>query len=269
MLKQALFISLCLPLLFACAWHRQSEQHAPINNFIPVYRTGMILEEVVDGLLVSDFDSDLMGKASVVQRGDVIVSVNGTKRSNREFMQLMNKNRGEDVLFTVKRNGHILDYAITPRLYFRLPPSTYKLHELLDIDGQNVKVAVVVTDIRNEANGRSYAWEESMRHQLQETVQSYLLNNFSDNDKFSLADNSRLNNVLDDYALNMTGLTSDAARERIGAMTGATHLLAVTLVRHPKRVRQKESCEDDQTASLMEIQSGQILASDNTIQECK
>ncbi len=269
MIKQALFISLCLPLLFACAWHRQSEQHALKNNFIPVYRTGMVLKEVADGLLISDFDKDLMGNASGVERGDVIVSVNGTKRSNREFMQLMNKNRGEDVLFTVKRNGQILNYAITPRLYFRLPPSTYKLSELLDVDGQNVKVAVVVTDIRNEANGRNYAWEDSMRHQLQEAIQNYLLNYFNDNDKFSLADNSRLNNVLDDYALNMTGLTSDAARERIGAVTGATHLLEVTFVRHPKMIRHKESCEDDEAANLVEMKSGQILASDNTIQECK
>jgi hypothetical protein len=181
----------------------------------------------------------------------------------------MNVNRGEDILFTVKRNGQMLDYTITPLLYFRLPPSTHKLYELLDVDGQNVKLAVVVTDVRNDASERNYAWEESMRRQVQGATENHLLNHFDRNDKFSLVDNLRLNNILDEYRLNMTGLASDAARAKIGAMTGATHLLVVTLVRHPKRIKQKESCEDDGTASLLEIGSGKVLASDQSVQECK
>ncbi len=272
MLIKKMFLTLgCLFFLVHCAGHRLAERHAWNSwkdNSIPVYRTGLIVKEEDDGLRVVDFENEFPGKTAGMQIGDVIVSVDGKKLSKKELATLMNLNRGEEVLFTVWRHGLTLDYRVTPQLYFILPPSMYKIYELLDVDEQRVRLAVVVTEVKDNTGRRSYPWEESMRLRVQGALENRLLNNLGTFDSFSLADKSRLNKILDDYRLDMTGLTSDDARARIGNMTGATHLLVATVVRY-QGTEQNGSCEDNETTKLLEIKSGRTLAVDQSIQGCR
>jgi membrane-associated protease RseP (regulator of RpoE activity) len=267
-----LFALVCLPLLFNCAGHRQAENNAqisPAHNLIPVYRTGFDVKEVKDGLFIEAFDTDSPAKAAGMQKGDCIVSINGKITSHKEFLKLMHVNRGEDVLFTIKRYNQMLDYTITPKLYFNSPPSAYKIYELSVIDERKVNLAVIVTEVRNNTSERSYSWEESTRHQVQRSIENNMLNNLDRQDKLSFVDRSRLDEIIDAYKLNMTGLTSDDARAKIGKTTGATHLLVTTFARNPKRIKGRESCEDTVTGRLMEIESGKVLAIDQSTSDCK
>lgn len=273
MFNNIFFLALvCLPLFLNCAGHRQSENNAKIStahNLIPVYRTGFDVKEVKDGLFIETFDADSTAKAAGMQKGDLIVSINGRAPSNKELLKLMHSNRGENILFKINRYGQLLDYSITPKLYFNSPPSAYKIYELSVIDEQKVNLAVIVTEVRNNTSERNYLWEESTRHQVQGNIENKMLNNLDRQDRLSFVDRSRLDEIIDGYKLNMTGLTSDDARAEIGKTTGATHLLVTTFARNPKRIKGRESCEDTITGRLIDIKSGKVLAVDQDTSDCK
>jgi PDZ domain-containing protein/peptidoglycan-synthase activator LpoB len=274
MFNNIFFLALvCLPLFLNCAGHRQAENNAQsssAHHLIPVYRTGFDVREVKDGLLIDAFDADSTAKAAGIQKGDLIVSINGKAPSNKEFLKLMHTNRGEDILFKIERYGQILgDYIITPKLYFNSPPSAYKIYELSVIDEQRVNLAVIVTEVRNYTSERNYLWEESMRHQVQGDIENNMLNNLDRQDRLSFVDRSRLDKIIDGYKLNMTGLASDDARAEISKTTGATHLLVATFARNPKRIKDRESCEDTITGKLIDIKSGRVLAVDQNTSVCR
>ncbi len=272
MLNNIFFLALvCLPLFLNCAGHRQAKdaQISSAHNLIPVYRTGFDVKEVKDGLLIEAIDADSNAKAAGMQKGDLIVSINGKAPSNKEFLKLMHSNRGENILFKINRYGQPFDYSITPKLYFNSPPSAYKIYELSVIDEQKVNLAVIVTEVRNNTSGRNYSWEESTRHQIQGNIENNMLNNLDRQDRLSFVDRSRLNEIIDGYKLNMAGLASDEARAEIGKTTGATHLLVTTFTRNPKRIKGRESCEDTITGRLIEIKSGKVLAVDQNTSDCK
>jgi len=267
-----ILVLVCLPLLFNCAGHLQLEDDAqisPANYLIPVYSAGFDFKEVKDGLLIEGLDADSPAKAAGMQKGDLIVSVNGKVPSNKEFLRLMHLNRGENVLFKIKRYDQISGYVITPKLYFNSPPSAYKIYDLSVIDEQRVNLAVIVTEVRNNTSQRNFLWEESIRHQVQENIENNMLNNLDRQDRLSFIDRSQLEDILDSYKLNMSGLTSDDARVKISKTTGATHLLVSTFARNPKRIKGRESCEDTVTGRLIDIKSGEVLAVDQNTAVCK
>jgi hypothetical protein len=273
MFNYVFFVALvCLPLFLNCAGHRQTDNNVQIalaHNLIPVYRIGFDVKEVNDRLFIDALDADSSAKAAGMQKGDLIVSMNGIVPTNKEFLRLMHLNRGENVLFTIRRHDQISDYVITPKLYFNSPPSAYKIYDLSVIDGQRVNLAVIVTEVRNNTSERNYMWEESTRHQVQGNIENKMLNNLDRQDRLSFVDRSRLDEIIDEYKLNMTALTSDEARAIIGKTTGATHLLVTTFARNPKRIKGKESCEDTLTGRLIEIKSGEVLAVDQSTSDCK
>jgi len=267
-----ILVLVCLPLLYNCAGHLQAENDAqisPANYLIPVYSAGFDFKEVKAGLLIEGFDADSSAKTAGMQKGDLIVSVNGKVPSNKEFLKLMHLNRGEDVVFKIKRYDQISDYVITPKLYFNSPPSAYKIYELSVIDEQSVNLAIIVTEVRNNTGQRNFLWEESIRHQVQGNIENNMLNNLDQQDRLSFVDRARIDDILDSYRLNMSGLTSDDARAKIGKTTGATHLLVSTFVRNPKRIQGRESCEDTVTGRLIDIKSGEVLAVDQSTSVCK
>lgn len=273
MFKNVVFIVLvCLPLLLNCAGHRKAENddgNSPAHNFMPVYRTGFDVKGVKDGLFIETIDADSPAKAAGMQKGDFIVSVNGKTISHKEFLKFMQENKGEDVHFTISRYNQISDYTITPKLYFNCPLSVYKIYELSVINEQKVNLAIIVTEVRDNTSERDYSWEESMRRQVQRDIENNVLNNLDCQERLSFVDRSRLDEIVDAYRLNMTGLTSDGARTKISQTTGATHLLVITFARNSKRIKDRESCQDTVTETLMEIENGKVLATDQSISACK
>ncbi len=273
MVKDTLLFALAyLFLLCNCAGLHQTENHVKYsftNNFIPVYSVGIDAKDSYSGLFIASFDSDSSAKSAGMQTGDEIVSVDGKILSDKQFLKFMHLNRGEDILFKVRRKGQMLDYDIKPKLYFNSPPSAYKLYELLVLNGQKVNLAVIATDVRNNTGKRSYTWEESTRRRVQEAVQNSLLNNLDRQDNLSLVDSSRLDKILDEHKFNMTELASADAAAAIRKATGATHLLLATFARNPKKVKSGEVCEDTVTATLIEIETGKVLAVDQNTSACK
>jgi hypothetical protein len=263
-----LVAAVCLLCLVACAGHRQGE-HSPrrtgTNNYTPVYGAGIVVKEVEEQLLIDAFDVDSPALAAGMRTGDVIAAVNDRMLPYGEFLKFMRMSSDEDVRFLVKRkNGHRLSFTVTPKLYFLSPPSAHRIYELSVIGGQRVNLAVVVTDVRNNAGKTSFFLQEDMSRQIRKDIENYTLNNMPPQAKVSFVDGPLLDGIVKEYLLNMAGLTSEEGRTKIRSTTGATHLFAVTFERNPTGLPGGERFEDTVAASLMETTSGVVLAVDQS-----
>jgi len=259
--------AVCLLFLVACAGHRH-EEHYPrrtgTNNYSPVYGAGIVVKEVKGRLLIDAFDADAPALAAGMQTGDVIAAVNDRILPYGEFLKCMRMSSDADVRFLVKRNGQGLTFTVTPKLYFLSPPSAQRIYELAVIGGQQVNLAVVVTDVGNNAGKVSFSWQEEMRRQIRRDIENYTLNNMPLQAKVSFVDGPLLDGIVEEYRLNRAGLTSEEGRMKIRSTTGATHLFAVTFERNPAGLPGVACCDDTVVASLMEITSGTVLAVDQS-----
>jgi hypothetical protein len=262
-----LVAAICLLCLVACARHRQGE-HYPrrtgTNNYTPVYGAGIVVKEVEDRLLIDAFDADSPAKAAGMLTGDVIAAVNDRILPYGEFLKFMRMSNDEAVRFLVKRNGQRISFTVTPKLYFMSPPSAHRIYELSVIGGQRVTLAVVVTDVRNNAGKTSFSRQEDMSRQIRRDIENYTLNNMPLQAKVSFVDGPLLDGIVEEYRLNMAGLTSEEGRTKMRSATGATHLFAVILERNPASLPGGERYEDTVAASLMETTSGAVLAVDQS-----
>lgn len=267
-----LVAAVCLLCLVACAGHRQGEHYprrTATNNYMPVYGAGIVVKEVEGLLFIDAFDADSPAQAAGMLTGDVIAAVNDRILPYGELLKFMRMSSDEDVRFLVKRDGKRLSFTIRPKLYFLSPPSAHKIYELSVIGEQRVDLAVVVTDARNNAGKRSLSWREDMSRQIRRDIENYTLNNMPLQNKVSFVDGPLLDGIVEEYRLNMTGLTSEEGRTKIRSRTGATHLFAVTVERNPTSLQGRQSCEDTVAASLIEITSGVVLAVDQSTSPCK
>jgi hypothetical protein len=87
--------------------------------------------------------------------------------------------------------------------------------------------------------------------------------------RVSFVDGPLLDGIVEEYRLNMAGLTSEVGRTKIRSTTGATHLFAVTFERNPASIQGGEHVEDTVAASLMETTSGAVLAVDQSTSPSK
>jgi hypothetical protein len=262
-----LVAAVCLLCLVACAEHRPGERYprrTGTNNYTPVYGAGIVVKEVEGRLLIDAFDADSPAMAAGMLTGDVIAAVNDKILPYVEFLRFMRMSNDADVRFLVKRNGQRLSFTVTPKLYFMSPPSAQRIYELSVIGGQQVNMAVVVTEVRNNAGKISISWQQDMSRQIQRDIENAMLNNMPLQAKVAFVDGPLLDGIVEEYRLNMAGLTSEAGRTRIRSTTGATHLFAVTFERNPTSLQGGESCEDTVAASLMETTSGAVLAVDQS-----
>ena len=267
-----LVAAVCLLCLVACAGHRQGEHHprrTGTNNYTPVYGAGIVVKEVEERLVIDAFDVDSPALAAGMLTGDVIAAVNDRVLPYGEFLKFMRMSSDEAVRFLIKRNGHRLSFTVTPKLYFMSPPSAHRIYELSVIGGQRVNLAVVVTDVRNNAGKTSFFLQEDMSRQIRRDIENYTLNNMPFQARVSFVDGPLLDGIVEEYRLNMAGLTSEEGRTKIRSTTGATHLFAVTFERNPTGLQGGEQFEDTVAARLMEVASGAVLAVDQSTSPSK
>ena len=273
MLKVKLFIVLMCFFLSSCALHGYrndvASENSSSSNNINVYRTGIDCTDTQDGCLINDLDPDLPAKLAGMLVGDLIISIKGQTLSNKEFLKLMHLNSGQSIIFKIKRNGQMLDFNVTPKKVTAVAPSMHKIYELLNINERKITLAIIIANVKNNMNVQDrFSWEESTKYDLQGDIENGMLKSFSRNKNFMLIDRAHLDNIIEEYKLNMSGLVSDDARTKIGKMTGATHLLIATLNRYGKN---RYSCnyEDVLTVKLIDIENGQVLAIDRQITDCQ
>lgn len=258
--RKALLV-LVLSLICLFAGQTLADDAGMTDNFIEQQRAGVGLKMVDKKIVVTGLTPNFPAEKSGIKPGDVIMTVDGmTFPSVMEIVDhVAAKRKGERVVFVVERGSE--------KHTFEMEPITVKIRRTLAsiqaqvFDNKKVALAVVVSDVKStfEMKPDVYAsWAEGVRNEEQTGIESFYLNNLGKNPNFSIVDRSRTQSILEEFKMGQTGLVSDAARVKIGEMTGATHLLDVSYA----RFKTSQGYDDVINARLIDIASGKVLAVD-------
>jgi membrane-associated protease RseP (regulator of RpoE activity) len=233
------------------------------RDTIDVGRCGF-KSKVINGeiIVLSVKESSPAEKAGIIE-GDIIISADG-KRGSKEYFKSMNKKKkGDKVLFKVKRVNNYIDIEMEPQIV-SLPVVALKLQEILSEDEKRkVNLAVFVTKVEmNIAASKTFdesareRWIENAKTQSLVSFERVVLRAFGDFENFSLIDRGRLNTIFDEINFGESGYVSDAARVKIGKLTGATHIIAL----EHSRYSSGRSYQDTATQRLIDVETGKILS---------
>ena len=119
-----------------------------------------------------------------------------------------------------------------------------------------VQTAYSAESIR-AGGGDPEQWRQGMRSGNTGATESLLLQSFGGNKKFQLVDRSTLDKITDEWFLSAQSNVSDETRLKIGALTGATHLLVMTISRAPAGPHKQN---DIAVTHLIDAETGQVMA---------
>ncbi|MEM7067392.1 MAG: RIP metalloprotease RseP [Pseudomonadota bacterium] len=122
--------------------------------FLGIYEREPVVSQVIEGSAAEE---------AGIQRGDIIRAIDGTKiRSFTDIPRIAGPNHGIELIFTIDRNGKLLDLPITPRLT-----------ERTDNFGNNHKTGMVGIATRREdaePKHRQFGLGEAVSRAVGETV---------------------------------------------------------------------------------------------------
>ena len=196
---------------------------------------------------------------SGVKRGDIIVSADGNIFPNAKALiaSMDNKHPGDHLILVINRNGQQINFEIETRMV-KVPPTSIILRKLI-IENKRVAIATIVSEVKSSFPNAPPDWADSMRNSLQSRYESNLLSGLGQYENFSVVDRSRLKEILNEFQFSQMGFVSDKLRLKIGEMTGATHILDISLSRFQSSTHGRD---DMLNARLIEIESGKVLAVD-------
>ena len=242
------------------------------DNWVTVYGIGIVAKDTQDGKLVAErFPAGSAAQASGMLPGDVIDSVNGTKMTETDLLKVMHYSTGDVIQFKVTRNGTAMDLQVTPAKVGTAAPSQRKVYEMLEIEKRKVRLAVVVTDVKNYQQGKfdKRAWEDTARAKYQGMIESSFLVPFGGNTSFSLVERAQLDAILAQHKVYASGSVSPEVRALIGTASGATHLFIASLGRYSNDVFNK-SCMEEYNNGLVDVETGNVLANDRQrVEACR
>jgi membrane-associated protease RseP (regulator of RpoE activity) len=220
--------------------------------------------KVVNGeiTVLSVKESSPAEKAGIIE-GDIIISADG-KRGSKEYIKSMNnKKKGDKILFKIRRGNNHIDIEMEPQI-ISIPVVALKLQEILyEDEKRKVNLAVFVTKVEmNVPLSKTFdekareRWIETTKSQSLVSFERVILRAFGDAENFSLIDRGRLKTVFDEINFGESGYVSDAARVKIGKLTGATHIIAL----EHSRYSSGRSYQDSVTQRLIDVETGKILS---------
>lgn len=218
---------------------------------------GLALKTGADGHL---YIAQSMAKsAPPAQSGDMVVSVNGRSvGSICDMWDEMNKLASvQPVHVGVERQGRSLDLTVTPTID-TVEMDFDILKNLVMCKGKTVHIAVLAGEIFFDGNALpqedARRWEARERTLLPASVESDILSMQLEN--LRIVDRRQTESILKEYVLEQSGLVSEKARKKMGEMLGVTHLIVVDIM----RVAYGRSVKDTLTRRLIEVETGQVLA---------
>ncbi len=257
--KSGLILFWLILLLHAgCAVKKQSMPRAPHDNLRIVHEIGIIVQNSGNSLMVRSVEAASPAREAGVEARDVILSVDGKKRTAAEYVDLiMAKKAAEHVLLTIQRKNDVIRFDIVSR-ETAMPPTVLAVRRLLS-DERRVVLAVLSGKITIHQPEPSESWEDVMRTKIQGAFERRFAGLFGDDKRFSLVDRLELGPTVQEYHIMESGTVPDHARIRIRELTRATHILLVNFTRDPAGAE----CFDCTDASLIEAENGAILAHDH------
>jgi TolB-like protein len=217
------------------------------------------------GFLVSETDGNvavdtIIGGDNIrkeIRRDDQIVSVNGRAVKNKkQFMEYVRGERFDEVVFiTFKRFSG--EFSLAIRLNRMAMPRMYTNFEKKLLDNKKVSIAIFPSANTSVSNPtiNSAAIIEQDRNIICSAFEKTFINEFSTYPNFSIIDRTLIDKIIQEQKFQISGAVDDATIQRIGKITGASHLLFTSVVRNAGSL--------SFTEKLVEVETSKVVYSDN------
>ncbi len=242
----------------------QAEGYSPFGGFYnsnsQVDRSAFPGFFTFEGDASSTVVSGVVGEDNLIRelrKGDAVTSVDGVPViSKKQYIQLVQGyNPDQTAIFTFRRLNR--EFSLAIRLNTLYAPMLYSLVADRLNAGSKTSIAVIpsANTAAQNSNLNVSGLIENDKSLISSSYEKMLLDEFRPFAGFSVIDRDMLENIMKEVTFQKSGFVDDQTIVRIGKMTGATHLMFVTLSRY-----------EDSTAyveRLVEVESTKVLYSNN------
>ena len=278
-MRTVIGLILALALLSGCAEERkfvknplgreevllcQAEDYSPFGGF---YNSTSQVDRIAfpgfftgEGEASSTVISGIIGGENLareLRKGDAVTAVDGTPvTSKKQYCQIVQGyNPDQTAIFTFRRLNR--EFSLAIRLNTLYSPMLYSLVSDRLNAGGKASIAVIpsANTAAQNANLNVSGLIENDKSLISSSYEKMLLDEFRAFPGFSVIDRDMLENIMKEVTFQKSGFVDDQTIVKIGKMTGATHLMFVTLSRY-----------DDATAyveRLVEVETTKVLYSNN------
>lgn len=259
--------SALMVILVLCSGWLKADEIPSKNNWVQAYSLFLQFKGSPEGLVVLPYPprAESPAENAGIRAGDIIVSVNGHRISEWELRRLMNVNIGEDVLIKVNRRGGLREFWVRPRETV-VRPSVKMLLDVLGAGKKKVALAIAVSSVENtcvsptvRSDASLTLWKKTAQERICRDQENAILSSVGTYPNFSFVEHSRIQRVMNELRLNVSGSASDQMMIKVSKAVGATYLL---LVSEAVFQGSNNTCWDKLTARLVELESGTVIAID-------
>ena len=229
---------------------------------------GLEVCPVKDGLLAGRVVTGSPADKAGIHGGDVLTGSNGQDlvdpERRRAFLSGVRGGAGGAMSVTLTRHGLARSVEATPRWKERYAEDDLAA-ALTDeiVSGRKVAVAAIIARV-SHARPETFknalalgAWESATRASLRKAAEGLLLGKrFSRCSNFSVVDRESTARAVGELRLQASEALAPETAKQLGKLTGASHLLFVTMTRSSKGA---DSYEDDIHAAVFSAETGASL----------
>lgn len=215
---------------------------------------------------ISGNEDNSTAKKAGIRKGDIIKVVNGVAVNNvNEFRKVMKQTPPNiEIPIKIERQGK--GKVVQVRTTKNFTPEVDIVFDAL-MNGNRVTLAIVIGNVSNTVALSNQAnlneWKKGIRVQLQTEVGGVYTQFKKIFKKFSLVTRDKIMEVLKELNFQSSGYIDPATREKIGKLTGATHILYIDFSRTP---RKQKAHTDIISKRLINVVNGEVLSSVNVTQ---
>lgn len=143
-------------------------------------------------------------------------------------------------------------------------PIAKSLIQLLRED-KDVKIAILgesSTSLSDEFFTKQgadiYRWKQANSASMQSMIETTYLRELGNNKNFQIVDHSKIEEILSEQKLSLTGAVSQETAVRVGKISGANYIYFWQLLRFPN---DRGGISDRITTKLVEIETSRVIAS--------
>ena len=197
-----------------------------------------------------------------IRKGDIIKAWDGSpvkiKKIIEYFNLLYEKEPKDRVRLTIRRGNK----EIKKKVKLGFVDILKEIDVIIKVlaDEKRVNLVILngkVTNVLIKDPAILAEWKETVRNQLLVEYEEIYLNWLGMWGNFSVVDRHRVEKVLEELKFGYSGLVSREARNKLGEILGATHIVVVGYSRTPG----KWNFKDKKTIRMIEIETGKVLAS--------
>ncbi|MEI7904907.1 MAG: CsgG/HfaB family protein [Candidatus Firestonebacteria bacterium] len=280
-MKKLLLLSVCMLVLFGCAEERnlvkspfggpdalkcQAEGYNTFANLPYGYlRTQQVERLPFPGFLVVDLEGkvvveNIIGGENLqkeLRREDQVVLLNNKAVSNKkQFLSLVRDTRFDDIAFiTFKRNGS--EFTLAVRMNEMRVSKLYTGFEKKLLEGKKVGIAIIpgANTATTDRNLNLAGLVENDKNFICSAYEKMFLDEYSSYSGFSVIDRNMLEKVVAEQKLQVSGAVDDETIQKLGRITGASHLFFITMSRYEDSTNFVER--------LIEVETAKVVYSDN------